>query len=419
LAALKKLNEFYNESFYFKMIQFIPRVNYMFRNFLGLKVNRLSQSPFGLEADKLFQNTFTSSAFSPKEQLKKVALITPNTKKTWIGGFSTSEGMKKTDSNYINPCYDPVFKQLFNVESNIHLLKSLINSVIAPEKRVTELILLNSNVHRPSLDGKACVMDVKARSSTGEYYNVEMQLRNDDGSYEVRAMYYWAELFMHQIRMGQPWNTLKNTIGIHIINFDLKNQREDYHDVFHVKDNYQYPFAGCLEFHAIQLKKFKKSIKEIENEIDKWAYFLKNVKEYKKSDLPDMFIKDPELKDACDVLERVASSKEHMAIYDKFDRSLIELDDVAETCRNEGLLEGQKKGQLEGQKKGQHNLLIRLIRRKFGDIPPEFLSTIEQSEEEQLLDMTYRILEVKTLEELFDGLNDKNTTQIVEGSSLN
>jgi hypothetical protein len=70
-------------------------------------------------------------------------------------------------------------------------------------------------------------------------------------------------------------------------------------------------------------------------------------------------------------------------------------------------------------KKGWHDLLIELTHYKFSDIPSKFLSAIEQLDKKGTSVLNKRIFGARTLKELFDGLNDKSSTQIQGNSSLN
>jgi predicted transposase/invertase (TIGR01784 family) len=289
-------------------MQFTPHINYMFKSFFSLKGNRLFQNSLGLKGNRLFQNSFMSSTFSPKEQLKKVASITPNNEKIWNGKFSTSESIEEMDCNYTDPCSVHAFNQLFAVEGNKHFLRSLVNSISLPNEQLTEVTFVDPSVHRFAPDEDTCLIDIVTKDRRGTSYNFQVQLFN--GEYDEKlALGNWAEVYVNQLKRGQLFGKLRKTIGIHIINFDLmENQREDYHSVFNMTNvkHHDRFINDHMEFHVIELKKFKKSIKELENKMDKWIYFLKNVKEYKKSNLPDIFIKDLELKAACNALERMS-----------------------------------------------------------------------------------------------------------------
>jgi hypothetical protein len=51
--------------------------------------------------------------------------------------------------------------------------------------------------------------------------------------------------------------------------------------------------------------------------------------------LPNLFLEDAGLKATCDVLESVVSNKELMKIYEKWERSLIDIGCIAETSYKE------------------------------------------------------------------------------------
>jgi predicted HTH domain antitoxin len=67
----------------------------------------------------------------------------------------------------INPRIDIVFKKIFGVEENKDLLISLINSIVAPEDQVSEVVLLNPYNVKNLLDGKGSVLDIKASGNNG------------------------------------------------------------------------------------------------------------------------------------------------------------------------------------------------------------------------------------------------------------
>ena len=94
----------------------------------------------------------------------------------------------------ISPCVDIAFKRIFGVEANNELLKSFINSVVSDVDRVTEVTLLDPHNLRNSEKGRLSILDIKARSKSGEYFNIEVQVSGAK-SYDKRALYYWAKLY--------------------------------------------------------------------------------------------------------------------------------------------------------------------------------------------------------------------------------
>jgi predicted transposase/invertase (TIGR01784 family) len=389
-------------------MRFVPRVNYMFKNVLSLKGNRLFQSSFGLKTNKLLQNSFTSSAFSPKEQLKKVALITPNITKTWIGTFSTSKRVKGTEPvskemKRHSPRVDFAFKKLFGSEEGKKFLKSLINSLLPSDQQLTEITLVNPQNNKGKGDDKLSILDIKAFDNLKRQYNIEMQV-SDNRAFIKRSLYYLTKLYSSQLKESMPFNALQKTIGIYIMNTTKLKKEKDYHNVYSLLNRKSYKeLTDIFEVHFIELDKFIKTIDKPRSKLDKWTSFIATSENYEKDNLPEFYESDMELKEAFEALERLNFTPAEEEFYEA--RRKILLDQVEELQT--------------AHYKGQHNLLVELIHHKFGDIPDEFLSIIEQLNTEQVLVLGKRIFEAKTLAELFDDLNDESGTQIVEGSSLN
>ncbi|WP_223814674.1 DUF4351 domain-containing protein [Thermoanaerobacterium thermosaccharolyticum] len=65
-----------------------------------------------------------------------------------------------------------------------------------------------------------------------------------------------------------------------------------------------------------------------------------------------------------------------------------------------------KKSMEKGIEKGMKNLVIRLLRKKFSDIPEKYIKLIEDADEKTLLQISDDIFEIKKTEDLDRYLND-------------
>ncbi|MBK8259665.1 MAG: DUF4351 domain-containing protein [Polyangiaceae bacterium] len=68
-----------------------------------------------------------------------------------------------------------------------------------------------------------------------------------------------------------------------------------------------------------------------------------------------------------------------------------------------GRKEGIKLGREEGLAQGRRTTLLHLIRRKFGSVPPQLATRVEQASSAELETWLDRILTANTLSEIFDG----------------
>jgi len=67
----------------------------------------------------------------------------------------------------------------------------------------------------------------------------------------------------------------------------------------------------------------------------------------------------------------------------------------------EGQIEGRREGRREGKIEGEALLLQRLLIRRFGSLPSELVKRINQAMPEQIEEWSDRILDAKTLNDVF------------------
>lgn len=255
----------------------------------------------------------------------------------------------------LNPKVDLAFKKLFGVEENKDILMSFINSVVSEKDQVKDIILKNPYNEKNFINDKLSILDVKAQEAiTGKWYNLEMQLSNQD-FYAKRALYYWSKLYMGQLESGVIYSKLEKTICINILNFKCIDDEEDYHNVYKIyNEKSKKLFFDDLEIHFIELTKYHKKAKNL---LDKWITFLKheNISDEIESELEEI----PTIKKAVKVLEQMNLSKEERETYEArlgwlWDEELS-LRKAKRIGREQGLEEGREegleKGRVEGVKK--------------------------------------------------------------------
>ena len=72
-----------------------------------------------------------------------------------------------------------------------------------------------------------------------------------------------------------------------------------------------------------------------------------------------------------------------------------------EKGRQEGRQEGRKEGRKEGRQEGEAQMLLRLLRLKFGVLPEEVQRRIESAEADALLALSERVLTANSIDEVF------------------
>ncbi len=106
------------------------------------------------------------------------------------------------------------------------------------------------------LDQKFSRLDLKL-DVDGRIVNIEMQV-NRETDFKERTLFYWSKLYSEELKTGDEYAELKQTICINIINFDLFGC-EDYHSHFKVMENERHEIlTDKFAIHFFELKKLNK-----------------------------------------------------------------------------------------------------------------------------------------------------------------
>lgn len=114
---------------------------------------------------------------------------------------------------------DFMFQRIFGRNENKDLSIDFLNAVLnlPSGQQLTDLeIFENTRLLKEYSDDKLGILDIKARTNTGELINIEIQLL-DQYNMDQRTLFYWAKLFSGQIKKGEFYKNLKKAITINIL----------------------------------------------------------------------------------------------------------------------------------------------------------------------------------------------------------
>lgn len=217
----------------------------------------------------------------------------------------------------IDPKIDIAFKKVFGSERSGDLTAALINAVREPppEHRVIEVQFLNPYSDKITLDDKLSILDVKARDQSAWLYDLEMQMLVL-AALSPRALYYWAKSYAEQLSAGDDYTRLRRTISICFVNGVVFREWPEYHTCFRLLDpSGELCLTEDLEIHIIELPKFRKTLAELETDLDFWLYFLKNGEELDADALPAELDRG-EIRKAMGVLKMLAQSDMERELYE-------------------------------------------------------------------------------------------------------
>ncbi len=255
---------------------------------------------------------------------------------------------------YIQPTSDIFIKYLFGMEQDSLLLKDFIN---ATQKNcglplITSLEVKNPFNLKSIYFDKESVLDIKAVSETGEICNIEVQTSGNE-SFKSRSLYYWAKLYSAQLTQGEKYKDLYPVICINILDFNLFAQQDRYHLCFMLRDieDPELFLTDHLSIHYLELPKLVDY--NIDNELKKWLYFLKNEGQKEDENMRILLKENPILNKAHEKYLAFTMDPELVDAYEarmkwKLDHASA-LDDALERGLKQGREEGREEGSLRSR----------------------------------------------------------------------
>ncbi|MDR3696003.1 Rpn family recombination-promoting nuclease/putative transposase [Mucilaginibacter sp.] len=248
---------------------------------------------------------------------------------------------------YIDPLVDFAFKKIFGSEPNKDLLIAFLNEVFRGTKHIVDLVY-NKNEHPGDLmDEGAAVFDLLCTGDKGEQFLIEVQ-RGRQGRFKERALFYTSRLISDQAPRGKRAEWGYEITEVYLValleNFTLEGNPADkyLHDICLCDRDTGKIFYDKLGYTYIELLNFVKTEEELDSELDKWLYVLKNMSSMDK--IP-AYLRKPIFEKLFSIAEYTNLTKEEKNMYDssmkyKWDNKNV-LDYAVEEAKKEGKLEGK------------------------------------------------------------------------------
>lgn len=252
--------------------------------------------------------------------------------------------------NRLKPTNDFIFKRLFGeIEAKENLI-SLLNAILKlPEdnklKDIT--VIENKELVKELIDDKTGRLDVRAETLDNTQIDIEIQLINQKNIVE-RMLYYMSKMYVEPIKAGGKYRDLKKTIVIGILDFDYFHIKK-FHSTFHFYEDElkEFMLTDKLEINFIELLKFKRGLKNINNPLDRWLLFLEE--DTSNDMLKEVLAVDSVIRNAEERLEWLSSDEETIKLYKAREESLIEKMSLLDEAEERGLKKGIEQGIEQGK----------------------------------------------------------------------
>ena len=265
-----------------------------------------------------------------------------------------------SEGKYIDLMVDWSFKKIFGTEVNKDILIEFLK-VIFPQYAISDITYVPTEQLGIMEDDRKAIFDVLCRTVDGKTFLVEMQ-RGYQKHFFERALFYTSFPIMKQgkkalaeeARGNRPWDfSLDGVFFLGILNFKYEDDEMTEHRYRLLEATSKKLMTDKLEFVFVEVEKFDKGEDELETDLDKWLYLLKNMSNLLER--PER-LRDRIFTKLFDVAELAQLDDEDRIKYIKAmntERDTYnQIEYARETGREEGLKEGREEGHKVGKEEG-------------------------------------------------------------------
>ena len=254
--------------------------------------------------------------------------------------------------------FDWAIKRLLRQKANFDVLNGFLTVMLREEVSILEILESESN--QESADDKFNRVDIKALNSKGEIIIVEIQ-NTREVHYLERILYGVAKAITEHISLGEGYQKVKKVYSISILYFDLgvgtdyfyhgQNHFTGVHTGDSLRINMRdrdavitrLPAEIFPEYILIRVNEFDKVAS---TPLDEWIKYLKD-----GTIRPDTTA--PGLREAREKLKYYSMSSQERHAYDEHLNVIMIQNDVLDTAKWEGRIEGLAEGKAEGLAEGK------------------------------------------------------------------
>lgn len=249
----------------------------------------------------------------------------------------------KITEKYLDPFTDFGFKKIFGSEPHKDLLISFLNSLLEGYKHINNLeYAKNEQLGRQNNDRKAH-FDLYCTGSNGEHFIIELQ-RLKQLYFKDRCLYYVTFPIQNQAPRNQHWDyRLNEVILIGLMEFITEDINTSHYrrDIQLIDQTTGKVFYDKLKFIYLEIPRFTKTAKELETNLDKWMFLLKNL--HKFQEIPEI-LREKIFRKVFNIAEVAQLNKKDMSQYEQSLKEKWDWYSCMETARDEGREEGEEKG---------------------------------------------------------------------------
>ena len=239
----------------------------------------------------------------------------------------------------LSPKIDVIFKLLFTAKDSEDILTDFLASVLDIENdEISSIKVLNSEILPETVEQKYSRLDI-AMEAGGRKVNVEMQLKKLI-DFRERVLFYWSKLYTRDLKGGESYKNLNQTISINILDYKMFDCKEC-HSIFRLREESRNELlTDKCRFDFLELPKADTDSRQIKR-LKRWMNFF-NIENEGDADMVAQ-ADDKVMNKAVFILKKMSADEKTREIARVREKALHDEASYMETARIEGEQRGRAK----------------------------------------------------------------------------
>jgi predicted transposase/invertase (TIGR01784 family) len=269
----------------------------------------------------------------------------------------------------LNRLNDRLFKYIFASRQHKANLIRFLNDVLSdPGRIIVDIEFIDREIDPPVPQGKGARFDVRAQTTDGRIFHVEVQIGEEE-DFLARCLFYTCTDYISQLAIGEPYGKLGEVVFIAVLNFTVFPDKPDaFHSVHKMLDvdNHKCYCEG-IEMHFLEIPKWKKQEKKKTADkmtgLERMLTYMGTVGE--SNTLSQIAAFDPDVQRILHMEEMFVSNPQTWATYLRRERELSDWENYVKSRESkvaaQSKAEGKAEGIVEGEAKGKAETAVKLL----------------------------------------------------------
>jgi predicted transposase/invertase (TIGR01784 family) len=223
---------------------------------------------------------------------------------------------RQDNGRLISILSDYGFKATFGNETNTTFLKKALQALIDSPIPIKKVNFVKNEITAITLDSRSGIYDIACVDENDNHFIVEMQL-SEYPEFIQRMKFYALHRFNTLVKKGEyKFENLPKIYCIGILAKSIFAEIADYHNIGILRNSKNETIDDQMTFVTVELDKFGKAENEVQTDLDKLIFTMKNLHSYTETSQFPKFWNEEWLKKAITEIDLKAMTPEQVLAYE-------------------------------------------------------------------------------------------------------